>query len=74
MGVLNAVAPFERDLLMERTQSGLKRQGRGRGVLGRPATLDADRRKAVRNKLELARSTAPAARLVRVRDSAEAAV
>jgi putative DNA-invertase from lambdoid prophage Rac len=39
MGVIAAVAEFERDLLIERTQSGLKRakdQGR---VLGRPPVL-----------------------------------
>src|ERR1700693_6460808 len=38
MGVINAVAQFERDLLIERTQAGLKR-AKAEGVgLGRPAT------------------------------------
>jgi putative DNA-invertase from lambdoid prophage Rac len=40
MGVINAVAQFERDLLIERTQSGLKRAKAEGAVLGRPATLD----------------------------------
>lgn len=37
MGVLAAVAEFERDLLVERTQSGLKRAKAEGKVLGRPA-------------------------------------
>lgn len=42
MNVLNAVAQFERDLLIERTHSGLETaKARGK-VLGRPATLSAD--------------------------------
>jgi putative DNA-invertase from lambdoid prophage Rac len=48
MGVINAVAQFERDLLIERTQSGLKRAKAEGAVLGRPATLDEDQRKAVK--------------------------
>ncbi len=44
MGVINTVAQFERDLLIERTQSGLKRaKARGKR-LGRPASIDAARR------------------------------
>jgi putative DNA-invertase from lambdoid prophage Rac len=35
------------DLLIERTQSGLKRAKAEGAVFGRPATLDADQRKAV---------------------------
>ena len=38
MNVLNAVAQFERDLLIERTQSGLKRAKSEGKVLGRPFT------------------------------------
>lgn len=39
MGVLNAVAEFERDLLIERTQAGLKRAKAEGKTLGRPASL-----------------------------------
>lgn len=50
MGVIAAVAEFERDLLIERTQSGLKRakdQGR---TLGRPSVLSNDQQHEVRTK------------------------
>jgi putative DNA-invertase from lambdoid prophage Rac len=50
MGVIAAVAEFERDLLIERTQSGLKRakdQGR---TLGRPAVLSNEQQQEVRTK------------------------
>jgi putative DNA-invertase from lambdoid prophage Rac len=39
MGVINAVAEFERDLLIERTQSGLARAKASGKVLGRPPAL-----------------------------------
>jgi putative DNA-invertase from lambdoid prophage Rac len=39
MGVINAVAEFERDLLIERTQSGLARAKASGKVLGRPSAL-----------------------------------
>lgn len=42
MGVINAVAQFERDLLIERTQSGLARAKAQGKALGRPSTLSAD--------------------------------
>jgi putative DNA-invertase from lambdoid prophage Rac len=51
MGVINAVAQFERDLLIERTQSGLKRAKAGGAVLGRPATLDDGQREVVWSEL-----------------------
>ena len=41
MGVITAVAEFERDLLIERTQSGLKRAKAEGKALGRPAALSA---------------------------------
>jgi len=41
MGVIAAVAEFERDLLIERTQSGLTRAKAEGKVLGRPAALTA---------------------------------
>lgn len=40
MGVLGAVAEFERDLLIERTQSGLERARREGKRLGRPEAKD----------------------------------
>jgi putative DNA-invertase from lambdoid prophage Rac len=39
MGVIAAVAEFERDLLVERTKSGLKRAVSAGAVIGRPASL-----------------------------------
>ena len=41
MGVIAAVAEFERDLLIERTQSGLARAKSKGKLLGRPRSLDA---------------------------------
>jgi putative DNA-invertase from lambdoid prophage Rac len=52
MGVINAVAQFERDLLIERTQSGLKRAKAEGAVLGRPTALDEGQRRAVLKGLE----------------------
>lgn len=52
MNVINAVAQFERDLLIERTQAGLARaKAKGKPLGGRPA-LSADQQKIVRKKLE----------------------
>jgi putative DNA-invertase from lambdoid prophage Rac len=42
MGVIAAVAEFERDLLIERTQAGLERAKAGGQVLGRPKAAKAD--------------------------------
>jgi putative DNA-invertase from lambdoid prophage Rac len=39
MGVIAAVAEFERDLLVERTQSGLARAKAAGKLLGRPRAL-----------------------------------
>lgn len=50
MGVLSAVAEFERDLLIERTQSGLARAKADGKTLGRPAKLDEDEQVAIRAK------------------------
>lgn len=47
MNVINAVAQFERDLLIERTQSGLKRAKSEGKILGRPARLDQARKREV---------------------------
>lgn len=47
MGVINAVAEFERDLLIERTQAGLARAKAEGKVLGRPQTLTSDQQQAI---------------------------
>lgn len=44
MGVINAVAEFERDLLIERTQAGLARARAEGKAIGRPASLTPERR------------------------------
>jgi len=44
MAVIAAVAEFERDLLVERTQAGLSRAKAGGKKLGRPSTLTEDQR------------------------------
>lgn len=51
MNVLNAVAQFERDLLIERTQSGLKRAKSEGKALGRPSTLNEKQKQDVRDDL-----------------------
>ena len=45
MNVLNAVAEFERDLLIERTQAGLNRAKAEGKTLGRPLSLTEERRR-----------------------------
>lgn len=47
MGVIAAVAEFERDLLIERTQAGLSRAKAEGKVLGRPAALTGEQQRAV---------------------------
>ena len=47
MSVINAVAEFERDLLIERTQAGLKRAKAEGKVLGRPTSLSTDQQNHV---------------------------
>jgi putative DNA-invertase from lambdoid prophage Rac len=51
MGVINAVAQFERDLLIERTQAGLERAKAEGKALGRPATFDDAQGDAIRAAL-----------------------
>jgi putative DNA-invertase from lambdoid prophage Rac len=50
MGVINALAEFERDLLVERTQAGLRRAKAEGKSLGRPTSLTGDQQAAVRRK------------------------
>lgn len=47
MGVLSAVAEFERDLLIERTQAGLSRAKAEGRALGRPSALTPEQQHAV---------------------------
>ena len=52
MNVINAVAQFERDLLIERTKSGLARAKAQGKTLGRPYSLSADQREQVKKKIK----------------------
>ena len=78
MHVINAVAQFERDLLIERTQAGLSRAKAQGKPLGRPATLSPDQQQIVRQKIESGETVSAIARqfntsrqtIMRVRDHA----
>ncbi|HET6239226.1 MAG TPA: recombinase family protein [Acetobacteraceae bacterium] len=78
MGVINAVAQFERDLLIERTQAGLERAKAGGARFGRPATLDDAQCNAIRDALAEGASVSALARqyetsrqtIMRARDAA----
>jgi putative DNA-invertase from lambdoid prophage Rac len=80
MGMLNTFAQFERDILIERTQSGLQRAKDKGMTLGRPATLDATQRAQVQAEMaagvtvsELARKHKTSRQtIMRVRDAAPA--
>lgn len=50
MGVIAAVAEFERDLLVERTQAGLSRAKAQGKALGRPQALTAEDQAAIRER------------------------
>jgi len=81
MGVINALAEFERDLIVERTQSGLARAKAAGATLGRPVVLDDDQREEVRQRLVEGASVSALAReydvsrqtIQRARDTPEAA-
>lgn len=78
MGVINAVAQFERDLLIERTQAGLARAKSEGKTLGRPPALSGERQYLVRQRLANGESVSAIARdiktsrqtIMRVRDAA----
>lgn len=82
MGVLAAVAEFERDLLIERTQSGLARAKSEGKALGRPQALAEVQARAAREKLSAGLSVAAVARefktsrqtIMRLRDKALQAI
>ena len=77
MGVIAAVAEFERDLLIERTQAGLSRAKSEGKVLGRPQSLTKLQTEAVKGRVASGESVASLARefgssrqtIMRVRDS-----
>jgi len=80
MGVINAVAQFERDLLIERTNAGLARAKAEGVALGRPAALAAEQQAEARKALSAGASVSAVARqfrtsrqtIMRVRDAAAA--
>lgn len=77
MGVINAVAQFERDLLIERTQSGLARAKSNGRILGRPKLLTEAQTKEVLQHLQEGQTIAATARafntsrqtIMRIRDT-----
>ncbi|WP_186087707.1 recombinase family protein [Burkholderia gladioli] len=77
MQVLNAVAEFERDLLIERTQAGITRAKAEGKVLGRPSALSKLQQDEVRQQLIEGASVASLAKrydtsrqtIMRIRDS-----
>jgi putative DNA-invertase from lambdoid prophage Rac len=77
MGVINSVAQFERDLLIERTQSGLIRAKSNGKTLGRPKILSEPQTKKVMEQLQEGKSIAAIARnfntsrqtIMRIRDT-----
>jgi putative DNA-invertase from lambdoid prophage Rac len=62
MGVISAVAQFERDLLIERTQTGLQRAKAAGEVLGRPPSLTDVQRAAVPRQIAAGASVSELAR------------
>ena len=62
MGVINAVAEFERDLLIERTQAGLVRARAEGKPIGRPMSLTTDQRAEVVRRLLAGESVSAVAR------------
>ena len=77
MNVINAVAEFERDLLIERTQAGLERAKAAGRKLGRPASLSPEQRQDVARRLDQGATISALARafktsrqtIMRVRDA-----
>ena len=78
MGVIDAVAQFERDLLIERTQSGLQRAKAEGEVFGRPPSLTVAQRAAVAKQFAAGATVSELARrygtsrqtIMRARDAA----
>ena len=66
MGVINAVAEFERDLLIERTQAGLARARAEGKAIGRPASLTPERRRLAEQLLREGQGASAVARELKV--------
>lgn len=66
MGVINAVAEFERDLLIERTQAGLARARAEGKAIGRPASLTPERRQLAEQLLRDGQGASAVARELKV--------
>jgi putative DNA-invertase from lambdoid prophage Rac len=66
MGVINAVAEFERDLLIERTQAGLARARAEGKAIGRPASLTPEQRRLAEQLLREGQGASAVARELRV--------
>jgi putative DNA-invertase from lambdoid prophage Rac len=62
MSVINAVAQFERDLLIERTQAGIARAKSEGKTLGRPKALSHEQEKTVEQLLQEEKSISEIAR------------
>ncbi|KQP21683.1 recombinase family protein [Pseudorhodoferax sp. Leaf267] len=62
MGVISAVAEFERDLLVERTNAGLRRAQKEGKTLGRPASLSASQVQEVQRRLAAGEAVAAVAK------------
>ena len=62
MGVINSVAQFERDILIERTQSGLSRAKSEGKTLGRPKALSETQKKIALEHLQNGKSISSIAR------------
>lgn len=81
MGVIAAVAEFERDLLIERTEAGLARAKAEGKTFGRPWSVSATRMEDIREKLATGSSVASLAKefgtsrqtIMRIRDAVGAA-
>jgi putative DNA-invertase from lambdoid prophage Rac len=79
MGIINTVAQFERDLLIERTQAGLARAKSQGKKLGRPKVLSALQKKEVIQRLQEGQAIAAIARnfnvsrqtIMRIRDNSK---
>ena len=77
MAVITAVAEFERDLLIERTQSGMKRAKEEGTILGRPQILNTEQHYEIKSQLARNPNISQAARdfnvsrqtIVRIRDN-----
>ncbi|EMP79225.1 resolvase, N domain protein [Burkholderia pseudomallei MSHR1043] len=77
MQVLNAVAEFERDLLIERTQAGIARAKAEGKSMGRPSTPSKPQQEEIRRQLDEGASVASLAKryttsrqtIMRVRDA-----